>query len=72
MTIAGLRKKYQPALGALDFDVLLAHALGQPKAFLYGHQEHSLSPTQRARFWRYARERRRGVPVGICTMRTAE
>lgn len=51
----------------LDAELLLAHALGKSRAWLYAWPEHELDKTQRADFARLMAARERGEPVAYLT-----
>lgn len=69
MEINKIRATHSAKVPTLNFDLLLAHAIKQPKEFLYSHPEYNLSPTDYLRWvyflWRY----RRGYPVAYITHR---
>jgi release factor glutamine methyltransferase len=52
---------------ALDSQVLLAHALGRPRSWLFARPEHVPDPAQRARFVALVARRRAGEPVCYLT-----
>ncbi len=54
---------------ALEAEVLLAHALGRDRAWLYAHPEHRLSTAERARFAQLLQRRLDGEPVAYLTGR---
>ncbi|QQR84097.1 peptide chain release factor N(5)-glutamine methyltransferase [Candidatus Peregrinibacteria bacterium] len=47
----------------LDVEILLAHALKRPLAFLLSHNEQKISSIIRWRFERWIEKRKRGVPI---------
>ena len=51
----------------LTAEVLLSHALGQERAYLYGHPEEELSDPARVHFGRYLHERLQGKPTQYIT-----
>jgi release factor glutamine methyltransferase len=59
MTIAEALKKYKD----IEADLLLAHALKQPKEFLYLNPKLKLNPKQLLSFKSIAEKRRNGVPA---------
>jgi len=59
------------AIGAprLTAEVLLAHALGRERVYLYSHPEEELSELSWIHFGRYLHQRSRGVPTQYITKR---
>lgn len=53
----------------LTAEVLLAHALGRDRAYLYAHPEQQLSEAQQVHYGRYLHERLRGEPTQYITGR---
>ena len=53
----------------LTAEVLLSHALGRERAYLYGHPEEDLSDLARLHFGRYLHERLQGKPTQYITKR---
>jgi release factor glutamine methyltransferase len=51
----------------LDSEVLLAHVLGQDRAWLYAHPEHVLSPSQSSAYQSLVSRRARREPVAYLT-----
>jgi len=62
-SIASARAGARARIAALDADVLLVHALGVTKEFIYAHPERPLRPAERARFAELVRRRAAGEPV---------
>jgi len=52
-----------------DAELLLAHALSRPRAWLYAHGEDALEPETAARFQALLQARRRGEPIAYLTGR---
>jgi len=57
------------AVPRLTAEVLLCHALGRERPYLYGHPEEELSEAARAAFERYLQERLDGKPTQYITHR---
>jgi release factor glutamine methyltransferase len=53
----------------LTAEVLLGHALGRDRAYLFGHPEHELSEVEWLHYGRYLHERMRGKPTQYITGR---
>ena len=53
----------------LTAEVLLAHALGRDRAYLFGHPEHELSEIEWLHYGRYLHERMQGKPTQYITGR---
>jgi len=53
----------------LTAEVLLAHALGRDRAYLFGHPEHKLSEVEWLHYGRYLHERMQGKPTQYITGR---
>ncbi|HVN06160.1 MAG TPA: peptide chain release factor N(5)-glutamine methyltransferase [Bryobacteraceae bacterium] len=53
----------------LTAEVLLAHALGRERAYLFGHPEHELSEIEWLHYGRYLHERIQGKPTQYITKR---
>jgi release factor glutamine methyltransferase len=53
----------------LTAEVLLAHALGRERVYLFGHPEHELSELEWLHYGRYLHERLRGKPTQYITGR---
>src|SRR5438552_16578763 len=53
----------------LTGEVLLAHALGRERTYLYGHPEHELSDIEWIHYGRYLHERLNGKPTQYITGR---
>lgn len=58
---------HQPEEGFLDAEVLLAHVLGQSRAYLYGYSEKELSQQTYSQFRAMLEKRVEGVPVAYLT-----
>lgn len=53
----------------LEAEILLAHALGAPRSFLYAHGELELPRERRSRFQSLVKRRQRGEPIAYLTGR---
>src|SRR5690349_18711597 len=53
----------------LTAEVLLAHALGRAREYLYAHPEHELSELEWLHYGRYLHERLKGKPTQYITRR---
>jgi len=66
---AQLLEQEAVAAPRLTAEVLLCHALGRDRSFLYGHPEEELTETAWIHYGRYLHERLRGVPTQYITRR---
>lgn len=53
--------------GRIEAEVLLAHALGRPRSWLYAHGDDALTPVQSDQFEAVLARRERGEPVALIT-----
>ncbi|MBT8062307.1 MAG: peptide chain release factor N(5)-glutamine methyltransferase [Gammaproteobacteria bacterium] len=53
--------------GALEAEILLAHALESPRSFLYAHPDMVLPPERAERFHKYVERRSNGEPIAYIT-----
>lgn len=72
LTIAGALSRAASRLGAvdgarLDAEILLAHVLARPRAFLYTWPERALGEAQLERFFALVARRTHGEPVALLT-----
>lgn len=57
---------HHPA-GALEAEILLAHALDSPRSFLYAHPDMQLPPERAERFHKFVERRSNGEPMAYIT-----
>jgi len=65
----GLLRDAAARIGAVDAQWLLAHALGQPRSWLYAHADDCVDAATSARFASLVERRHRGEPVAYLTGR---
>lgn len=65
--LTGSIESTQPSSAALEAQILIAHALGQSRAWLWAHPEALLTPVVAARFSALLARRLRGEPVAYLT-----
>src|SRR5947207_7263023 len=69
--LQGTRLLDEAGIGAprLTAEVLLAHALGKPRGYLFTYPEHELSELEWLHYGRYLHERMQGKPTQYITKR---
>jgi len=60
-------KSTQPKSAPLDAEILLAHALGKTKEYLYTHPDHKLTTSQQKKFNSYINRRKKHEPIAYIT-----
>lgn len=66
-TVADLLTQARTAIDVADADILLAHALGKPRSWLFAHAHDMLGPEDAVRFQALAARRSAGEPVAYLT-----
>lgn len=67
MSVMNLQKKYLTAIPPLDADLLLSTAAGKTREFILIHPEYKLSLWQKARFFYFLYQYKKGMPIAYLT-----